>query len=102
MLILSCLAFLTGAVLALRCNMKIILLLCTAAAGIGTLLSISSGSFIGLLVAGVVAVALQVGYFASLLASAMGLTDQPVATKTEERSIAAMAEASSVHRAQGL
>ena len=76
-MLLICLSILLGAAAGLRFNVKPIFFLCTAAICAGAVLSIAGHTGSQFVTGLVAAIALQVGYFASVLIAAMGLTDKP-------------------------
>ncbi|TBW41033.1 hypothetical protein EYW49_02445 [Siculibacillus lacustris] len=79
MSIVACLSLLSGIVLGLRFNVRLLLLTCLSvvvlgvAAGIVGPVTLATGT----MVAGIAVLALQVGYFVAVVITAMQLTDEP-------------------------
>lgn len=98
--LLVCLSLLTGLVVGLRFNVRMLTLLClatiVAGVGLGVFGYLSTGH--GLLSTVVAVVALQVGYFVALVIGAMRLTEEPIGI---ERDVIAHAPRSEASRPTG-
>jgi len=85
--LLVCLSLLSGIVFGLKFNVKLLFLVCLAAivAGAGSAMSGFSSAGQSTLMVALAIVALQVGYFVSVLITAMRLTEEPVGVAQEAR-----------------
>ncbi len=88
--LLVCLSLLSGIVVGLRFNVKLLLFICLAsiAAGVGAAIMGALPVGQAALTAAVTVVALQVGYFVAVVITAMRLTEEPItvaAPKVAER-----------------
>lgn len=88
--LLVCLSLLSGIVVGLRFNVKLLLFICLAAIAGGIGAAIAGALPVGqaALTSAVTVVALQVGYFVAVVITAMRLTEEPItvaAPKVVER-----------------
>jgi hypothetical protein len=83
--LLVCLSLLSGIVLGLKFNVKLLLLLCltSVACGFGAAMSGFAGPGHAALMSALAVVALQVGYFVAVVITAMRLTEEPIAVVRE-------------------
>lgn len=99
--LLVCFSLLTGVVVGLRFNVRMLVWLCLAAIGGGTAAAI--GGFFpighGVVMTTVAIVALQVGYFVALVIGAMRLTEEPSELRHEIVTREVVAERSRATRA---
>ena len=98
--VLVCVSMLAGIVVGLRFNVKLLLLLClaTIVAGVGAGVTGLLGPGHASLTTAVTVVALQVGYFVSVVITAMRLTEEPVTVTSSRKSAEATREALSPRR----
>jgi uncharacterized protein YneF (UPF0154 family) len=82
-----CLALLSGIVLGLRFNVRLLLMACLATIATGLAAPIVSTASVTttLLWAVLCVVALQVGYFVAIVVNAMQLTEEPIPSSAPER-----------------
>ncbi len=86
MSILACLSLLSGIVLGLRFNVRLLLMVCLAvvATGVAAPIALQVSFTTAALWAGVAILALQVGYFVAVVISAMQLTEEPEPSPARE------------------
>jgi hypothetical protein len=85
---LACLSLLSGIVLGLRFNVRLLLMVCLAvvATGITAPIAVQVTLTTAALCAGVAILALQVGYFVAVVITAMQLTEEPEPSPARETS----------------